>query len=69
MILADVTLEWRGPVLQSGGSAGALGANAGYLAGMLCAWSVAGLITGLISRRGLRLAMADDELSSSRARA
>jgi hypothetical protein len=37
--------------------------------GLLLCCSVAGLTTGLISRRGLRRAIADDELCASRARA
>jgi hypothetical protein len=69
MILADVIFEWRGPVLEPGSSAQAVAANAGYLVGLLFGFSVARLITGLISRRGLRRAIADDELCSSRARA
>jgi hypothetical protein len=69
MILADVVFEWRGPVLEPGGSAEAIAANIGSLVGLLLCFSVAGLTTGLISRRGLRRAIADDELCASRARA
>jgi hypothetical protein len=62
MVLADVAFEWRGPVLEPGGSAEAVIVNIGYIVGLLFGFSVAGLITGLISRRGLRMAIADDEL-------
>ena len=33
MMLADVAFEWRGPVLEPGGTAEAIVANIGYLVG------------------------------------
>jgi hypothetical protein len=68
-LLADVIFEWRGPIFQSGGSAAAIGSNIGSMVGMLIFWSTLGLVTALISRRGLRRAIADDKLCTLRAQA
>jgi hypothetical protein len=69
ILLADVVFQWRGPVLQPGGSVAAVVGNIAYFVGSLFGCSMAGLITGFVSRRGLRQAIADDEFCASRARA
>jgi hypothetical protein len=64
IILADAVFEWRGAKLQSGGSINAVVENVGYVVGVVGTLLVLGFAIGLVSRRGLRRAISDDEVAS-----
>lgn len=54
MILADVAFQWRGQIFAVGGTPDAIAANIGYVLGVAIACVAVGLITGYVSRRGLK---------------
>lgn len=60
--LADLLIEWRGRRFETGWTAASLGTNTGVVIGEIGACILFGLTTGYVSRRGLKNAIADDEL-------
>jgi hypothetical protein len=62
VILADTVFEWRGAKLQTGDSTSAVAENVGYVVGIVGTSSLLGFVIGLVSRRGLRRAISDDEV-------
>jgi hypothetical protein len=61
-ILSDVILQWRGQPFAVGGTPEAIAENIGRVVGMALAWMAIGLITGYVSRWGLKGAIADNAL-------
>jgi hypothetical protein len=64
MILSDVIFQWRGQRFAVGGTPDAIAENIGQVGGVAIACVAIGLITGYVSRRGLKKAIADDTLRS-----
>lgn len=60
--LADLLFQWRGQVFATGWTAEVIGENIGMVIGGIVASATVGLVTGYISRRGLKKAIADDQL-------
>jgi hypothetical protein len=60
--LADLLFQWRGQVFATSWTAEAIGENIGMVIGGIVVSVTVGLVTGYISRRGLKKAIADDQL-------
>jgi hypothetical protein len=60
--LADLLFQWRGQEFATGWTAEAIVENIGIVIGGIAASVTVGVVTGYISRRGLKRAIADDQL-------
>ena len=60
IVIMDAALEWRGKQLETGGGMNAIAHNIGYLVGVFLAATFAGWAAALVSKRGLKQALADD---------
>jgi hypothetical protein len=65
VLIADVVLEWRGPSpLAIGTSLDAALENLVYLASFFGSAALVGWVTAVVSRRGLKQAIADDDATA-----